>query len=295
MYDERRRWGIGRIFLAAFFIILLIASSFYALTFFETFLTSTNGRSLISLDWAGYVVVSDYANPQPKIVGVNASWTVPRVTPSQIDLFSAAWIGIGGQLDDTLIQTGTEHDSINGEATYSAWYELLPNDSITITTMHVLPGDQIKASINLVDSASNTWSIEIRDVTNGQRFQNDFFYSSSQLSAEWIIERPTINNVLSGLADFGSATFTDAYATIDTAVGTIRSFPYSQVTMHSRQNNPLVTVSSLDSKGSGFTVDYLSSSTSALINPVQALESVERSIQRGGYTKKLRNGEELVS
>jgi len=281
MYGERRSWGIGRIFLAAFFIILLVASLFYALTFFETYLTSTNGRSLISLDWAGYVVVSDYANPQPTVVGVNGSWIVPRVNPSQTDQFSAAWIGIGGQLDDTLIQTGTEHDSVNGAAVYSVWYELLPNDSITITSMNVSPGDQIRASINLVDSVSNQWSIKIRDITNGQTFQNNFFYYSSQLSAEWIIERPTINNTLSGLADFGSATFTDSYATIDTTVGTIKSFPYSQVTMHNRQNNPLVTVSSLDSKGSGFTIDYLSSSTSAQTNPVQVLES-----NRGDHSTK---------
>jgi hypothetical protein len=153
--------------------------------------------------------------------------------------------------------------------------------------MNVSPGDQIKASINLVDSVSNKWSIEIRDATNGQTFQNDFFYYSSQLSAEWIIERPTINNMLRGLADFGSATFTDSYATIDTTVGTINSFPHSQVTMHNRQNNPLVTVSSLDSKGSGFTIDYLSSSTSAKINPVQVLSLIEGSIQRSAYTKKV--------
>jgi hypothetical protein len=281
MYSPRRVWGIGRIFLAAFLIILLFASLFYTLTFFETLLTGTGGRSLISLDWAGYVVVSNYANPQPTIVDVNGSWTVPRVNPSQTDQFSAAWIGIGGQLDDTLIQTGTEHDSINGEAAYSAWYELLPNDSIPITTISVSPGDQIKASINLVDSVSNKWSIEISDATNGQTFQNNFFYYSSQLSAEWIIERPTINNMLSGLADFGSATFTDSYATIDTTVGTINSFPYSRMTMHNRQNNPLVTVSSLDSKGSGFTIDYLSSSTSAQINTVQVLES-----NRGEHSTK---------
>jgi len=273
MYSPRRSAGIGRIFLAAFFIILLLASLFYTLTFFETYLTGTDGRRLISLDWAGYVVVSDYTDPQPTIVGVNSSWTVPMVTPLQRDQFSAAWIGIGGQLDDTLIQTGTEHDSVSGEAVYSAWYEFLPNDSITITTMNVSPGDQIKASINLVDSVNNTWSIKVRDVTNGQTFQNDFFYYSSQLSAEWIIERPTINNMLSGLADFGSATFTDSYTTIGSTVGTIRSLPYYQVIMHNRQNNPLVTVSSLDSKGSGFTIGYLSSSTSAQINRVQVLES----------------------
>jgi hypothetical protein len=193
------------------------------------------------------------------VVGVQASWTVPRVNVSQKDGFSAAWIGIGGQLDDTLIQTGTEQDSISGQEQYSAWYELLPYDSVPIPTIDVSWGDNITASITLVNSDTDAWSVQISDLTTGQSFQENFFYSSSRLSAEWIVERPTINNSLSALANFGNVTFTNASATISSTVGTIGNFSFTQVTMQNRQNIQLVTVSSLSPDGSSFTVNYTDS------------------------------------
>ncbi len=258
----RGGWRISRTFLVALWIMMLVASLSLITAFLSTFFQSSSVRRLISLDWGGYVVVSDFANPQPVVVGVSGSWTVPRVNISQKDTFSAAWIGIGGYIDETLIQIGTEHDSINSSAVYSTWYELLPHYSDTITTMNVSPGDKITASTNLVDSTKNEWSIEIADVTKGQRFKQNFFYNSSRLSAEWIVERPTVNNSLSSLADFGSITFTDLSSTLNTNVGPISDFPFAQVIIHDRQNRELVTVSSLISNGSSFTVKYLSSVTS---------------------------------
>lgn len=215
-------------------------------------------RRLASLDWSGYAVASDFSNPQPVIVSVSASWVVPTVLTSVDDSFCAVWVGIGGQFegDGTLIQTGSEQDSVSGNAVYSAWYELLPNDSVTITSINVSPGDRMNASISLVNSASNTWLIELEDITAGERFSQEFVYNSSMLSAEWIVERPTVDSTLSILADFGSLTFTDAKATSSTGAGVISSFPFSQVIMYDRQNRQLVTVSSLTSKGSSFTVTF---------------------------------------
>jgi hypothetical protein len=97
-----------------------------ALIFVLPLFTSSPNQSLISLDWAGYSVASDLINPQPEVTSINASWTVPVINVSIGDSFCATWIGVGGQFDDTLIQVGTEQDSIDGQATYSAWYELLP-------------------------------------------------------------------------------------------------------------------------------------------------------------------------
>lgn len=250
----------------------MLAASFLIITgFLNTFFSGPSNPSLISTDWAGYVVVSDYSNPQPVVIGVNGSWNVPTVTVSQSDEFSATWIGIGGYLEETLIQTGTEQDSINGIAEYSVWYELLPNDSITITTMDVSPGDKIQASIKLVDSATNEWLIEIADATTEQKFSGSFFYDSSRLSADWIMERPLVNNIISTLADFNTVTFTDASATVDNKVGTISGFPFAQIILHNRQNAELVTVSSLSSNGSSFTVNYLvtPSAQSQLSRPLE--------------------------
>jgi hypothetical protein len=235
---------------------MLVVSLFLVSEFINIFFTSTQAQSLVSSDWAGYIAVSDFANPKPIVTGVAGYWAVPQTNVSVEDTFSAAWIGIGGLLDNTLIQTGTEHDSINGEAAYSVWYELLPNDSVTISTINVSVGDEIQASINLVDPDTNEWSIEIVDLTKEQSFQKNVFYDSSRLSAEWIVERPTVNNVLGTLADFGSVTFANSNATIGTVVGNIDSFAFFQVIMYNRQNVQLVTVSSLSSDGSMFTVTY---------------------------------------
>lgn len=216
-------------------------------------------QKTVSLDWSGYIVVTDYTNQQPIVSSVKGSWIVPKVNvnDSPHNSFSAAWIGIGGQTDETLIQIGTEHDCINGMDTYSAWYEMLPNDSVTITTINVSPGDQITASMTLINPTNYEWSIQISDDTKGQVFQQNFIYHSSRLSAEWIVERPEINNRFSTLCDFGKIVFTDATVTMNTKSGNIGNFPSYMVTINDRQNNQLTSVSSLTSKGSSFTVNYL--------------------------------------
>ncbi|MFB3889546.1 MAG: G1 family glutamic endopeptidase [Candidatus Bathyarchaeia archaeon] len=215
-----------------------------------------------ALNWAGYLVASDLVNPQPIVTGVSASWTVPTVVPTLSDAFSAVWIGIGGEFDRSLIQCGTDADSVGGQAVYSAWYELLPQYSITIDSMVISPGDQIQASITLSNANANQWVISLSDLTTRQSFQNTFTYGASMLSAEWIVERPNVNNVLSPLANFGTMTFTNCRATVNSTTGTIGSFQTNQIIMHAliRPGNefiPLVSVSNPSADGSSFTVSYI--------------------------------------
>ena len=112
-------------------------------------------------------------------------------------------------------------------------------------------------SIWLSDPATNTWLINIRDLTEGQTFQKSFAYASSKLSAEWIVELPTVNNHLSTLSDFGQMTFAGCAATVSGKVGNISSFSHIQVTMDNRQYREIASTSSLTSNGSSFTVSYL--------------------------------------
>jgi hypothetical protein len=248
----------GRIF-TILLIILLDCLLVLALIFFFPLLAGSANRRLTSSDWSGYVVATGLNNPQPSVTRIEASWTVPTVSASIRDSYSATWIGVGGQFDDTLIQTGTEQDSIRGVGTYSAWYELLPNAEVTIAPLSVLAGDRITASISLLDPTANTWLIEIHDFTGAtgeQSFQNSFVYVSSMLSAEWIVERPRVNNVLRNLADFSQLTFTGCAATVGSKVVTISSIPSIQVTMYNH-NTELASVSPLASNGSSFTVNYV--------------------------------------
>jgi hypothetical protein len=225
------------------------------ITFVNTFFRGYPAQSLTSLDWGGYVVASNFNNPQPVFTGVSGSWVVPAIEISASDTFSAAWIGIGGDLDETLIQTGTEQDSMDHQATYSAWYELLPFDAVTITTINVSAGDSMTARIELIDPTLNQWLIRLNDLTNGQNFNTTVFYDSSKLTCEWIVERPTLNNRIGTLANFGSVTFSNMSATEDGTFTTITNLPYARVTMYNRQNNQLAAVSTL-SDTSSFTVTY---------------------------------------
>jgi hypothetical protein len=243
------------VFLVVLWVILFLASLTVLSSVITPFLKSLQTQNVISFDWAGYAVASNPLAPQPIVVGVSGSWTVPRVAASTGDTYSAAWIGIGGQTDETLIQCGTEHDFTKGQERYSAWYEMLPANAINIPSITVSPGDKFTASITLANN-TNEWILEITNLSNGQGFKQNFIYNSSKLSAEWVVERPTVNNQVSELANFGSVTFTEAKAQLGTTVGTIRSFPNYEIVMENRENVPLASISGLSLDGSSFTVTY---------------------------------------
>lgn len=257
-FEEQRPRRVMPLVIAAIaFIIFLLGGVFIGL-FLNGFLSATapTPTGLTSFDWGGYVAVSNFANPRNVVTAINGSWYVPTVAATLADTYSAAWIGIGGFDDSTLIQTGTEQDSIGGQTFYSAWYELLPNDSVTIDSINVSPGDLMSASISLIDSASNTWRITITGNTSRTAFSQDFAYGSSQLSAEWIVERPMVNNSTAALAMFSSITFTNAAATVNGSSGPIGQLTCTSIVMYDRHNDQLVTVSSLSSDGTSFGVSY---------------------------------------
>src|SRR5271157_358038 len=239
-------------------IVLLDVLIVFSLLFFYPLLTMLASQSWTSFNWSGYAVASDLNNPRPLVTSIYGSWTVPTVTglaPGG-EAYSAVWIGIGGQFlsDQSLIQAGTEQDSSRGRAEYSAWYELLPDNPVVVDSLTISTGDKITTIISLSNSEMNSWLVEIRDITNGQSFQRNFTYDSSKLSAEWIVEAPTVNNRLM-LANFSEVTFTSCTATIGSRVGSIADFPHADITMNSRQDTQLVTVSPLYANGTSFTLN----------------------------------------
>ncbi len=211
------------------------------------------------LNWAGYSVSTNFGDPKPSVTGVSGSWIVPQIEATQNDAFSAVWIGVGGFFGHTLIQTGTEQDCVGGVPQYSAWYELLPSDSVSIDTMEISPGDNISASINLENAALNLWSITLSDLSTGQSFNQNFFYSSSKLSAEWIVERPDVNNMLSQIADFQNVTFSDCRVTMNNEIGAFGYFPSVRIFMYDTAGTRLADVSSFGTDGLSFRVQYLTS------------------------------------
>jgi hypothetical protein len=243
------------------FWIILFTFSMILLETLAAYFDNKQSQSLTSSIWSGYVASSDLGNPQSAVTGIRASWIVPNVFTTSIDTYSSAWIGIGGfQPDKSLIQTGTEHDYVNGREFYSAWYEILPDQAIRIEDMSISPGDLITALIELINPQTNEWKIEIKDITKNQEFSINLIYNSSRITAEWIIERPTVNNQISSLANFGSLNFTECYATINTKTASLGEYPHSQVTMTNDLSLQLASVSQISEDNTGFSIQYNKSS-----------------------------------
>jgi hypothetical protein len=225
--------------------------------------------------WSGYIVASEIQNRSPVVSNVSASWTVPEIKLSENNTFSSVWVGIGGYGEETLIQTGTAQECINGKFVYYAWYELVPDSLVHIPNIHVQAGDAFTASISLINENTNTWSIEIADITRNQRFQTTVVYNSSRWSAEWIVERPKVNGALSTLADIGNVTLTECKATLDGVNGVISSFSYAQFVMYD-QELQLVKVSPLNDDGSSFTVNYLESPSASPLSTNSVVHTLPR-------------------
>src|SRR4051794_26880150 len=110
---------------------------------------------------------------------ISGTWTVPTATQHKKgeDEYSSSWVGIGGGCvdakcttgDNTLIQAGTEQDvAASGKASYSAWWELIPSPSTTISNFPVRPGDKIVVTIAETVSGGNVWKITVANQTTGK-------------------------------------------------------------------------------------------------------------------------------
>jgi len=171
-----------------------------------------------SSNWAGYAI--HHANKKfTKVVG---EWTQPTLTctPGQ-STYSAYWVGIGGYAEnsDALEQIGTEADcNAAGDSKMSAWYELVPAPSRTMRLV-VHAGDTLAASV-IVDLKAQRVRLELTNATTHKSVVKTIHDSDLDLtSAEWIAEAPSecqsSNNCQTlPLADFGSTTFSFAYAQV---------------------------------------------------------------------------------
>jgi hypothetical protein len=171
-----------------------------------------------SSNWSGYAVSQTSPSGLPCVpasgktyTAVSGTWTVPTVTGSRFQsTYSAAWTGIDGFTNSSLIQAGTEQDFVAGTARYTAWWEILPAAETPITSITVAPGDSITVSIAQV--SGTTWKITLTD--NGKAghaaqppFTTTQTYTGPGTSAEWILEAPQVGNRIATLAHYGSTTF----------------------------------------------------------------------------------------
>jgi hypothetical protein len=145
------------------------------------FATATVGSS----NWSGYV----QSDADGTYTAVEDTWTVPTVSPSGRK-FSSDWVGIGGFSDSTLVQAGTEADSLSRHKTlYQAWTEVLPQAEDPLS-LSIAPGNHITVLVE--ETLPDTWLMQVSDLTTGQTQSRTVSYVSSGASVEVIHERPCL-------------------------------------------------------------------------------------------------------
>jgi Tfp pilus assembly protein PilW len=230
-----------------------------------------------SFNWAGYAATGG------NFTSVTGSWIVPSVTNQTRLSADAAWVGIGGVNSQDLIQAGTQAITNNaGQTTYQAWYEILPNSSVSIP-ITVRPGDSVTASIQ--NQGNNLWNISLKDITSGQNFQINIPYTSSFSSAEWIQEMPSSPNGFIPLDNFGSLQFTAASAVQDGNTVTPGQSGAQPMTMINTSGQTLATVSALGDDGASFTVNR----SDEVVTPTSAPGQVR------GVSRRGRGGQQYIS
>lgn len=189
-------------------------------------LLPTHGGTVDSLNWSGYAVT-----PGSGITAVSSTFTVPSVVSPVPPGFAATWTGIGGYNTSDLIQAGVGENSIPSDPLlgpqYYAWYEILPASETPLTNCSgdpnctVTPGDQV--TVNITNAGANTWTVSLSDAGHWTWSQN-VSYASSESSAEWILEAPTVGaqTILAntGTTKFGpTSTYTQNGVTYTIAQG----------------------------------------------------------------------------
>jgi hypothetical protein len=197
-----------------------------------------------SSNWSGYSATGG------SFTSVTGTWTVPTVasTTSGAD---ATWVGIGGITSNDLIQAGTQASVSNGEVAYDAWIEMLPASSKPVS-LSVNPGDSVTVSIT--QKSALDWTISMKNNTTGGAYNTTVQYRSSNSSAEWVQEAPSVNRGTVPLDDFGTLKFSGASAVRDGSALKLSALGAQAITMVNGARQALAVPSVVATDGTSFSV-----------------------------------------
>ena len=197
-----------------------------------------------STNWSGYAVETDLNAPQNHVfTAVSGTWTVPAVTGSGT-AYASIWVGLDGYTSSTVEQIGTDSDIVNGTAEYYAWYEMYPRDSVNIS--------KVKLAVNATDSVtasvtygSGKFTLQITNNTTNQVFSTtQTAVRAQRSSAEWIVEAPSSYAGVLPLANFGTATISNAAAAITTTTNQVATTTAGPIDSPAWQNASIDIVTS---------------------------------------------------
>ncbi|MFZ0589687.1 MAG: G1 family glutamic endopeptidase, partial [Bryobacteraceae bacterium] len=183
-----------------------------------------------SPNWSGYVLYAG-VNQSP-FVFIGGEWNVPALVGAEngTSTFSELAIGLDGEHTNDIVEAGTEQEAIVQDGFtyfyYYPWTQTFPQQQTqAISNLTVNPGDQFYAEVWMADVNGNLnpyggyANFYFGDSKTGQY---TYFFEPitpgtfSGVSAEWILERPELNDgSYSDLANYYYAvmqgTFAEAY------------------------------------------------------------------------------------
>ena len=198
-----------------------------------------------SSNWSGYVASGG------TFTSVTATWAVPTVSPNASGA-DATWVGIGGLQTRDLIQAGTQA-MVDGSGTveYSSWIEMLPASSRNVP-LSVTAGDSV--TVTITQKTATDWLIAMKNNTSGDTYNVTVQYNSSNSSAEWVQEAPSVGRGLVALDQFGTLQFSGASAVRDGKSMSLSSLGAKAITMINGLGQAIAQPSSIGTDGSSFTV-----------------------------------------
>ncbi|KAH8655469.1 peptidase A4 family-domain-containing protein [Xylariales sp. PMI_506] len=206
-----------------------------------------------SSNWAGAVLIGTGYK------AVTGTFVVPTPsTPSggstRTEYAASAWVGIDGDTaQNSILQTGVDFYVEGSQIAFDAWYEWYPDYAYTFTGITISAGDTITVTVTASGTAGGT--AVVTNVSTGKSVTHTFTgqtYTLEELNAEWIVEDFSEGSSLVPFADFGSVTFTNAYAT--TSSGTVGVTNAEIIDI--KQSNKVLTDVVIDSSSS-VTVSYI--------------------------------------
>jgi hypothetical protein len=164
-----------------------------------------------SSNWSGVAVTGR------SYTRATGSWVVPTVKVTKGNRYAADWVGVGGYSSQDLIQAGTSENNVNGHASYNAWTEILPAPESPLAGFAVHGGDAMTVDVNQLSVGS--WTITVTNHTTGQTSTTNLHYVSTNSSAEWIHEAPTVGGQQARLASTANAIFDHGTVNGSTGIG----------------------------------------------------------------------------
>ena len=198
-----------------------------------------------SSNWSGYAANGG------TFTSVTATWTVPTVTATSTGA-DATWVGIGGLSSTDLIQAGTQA-MVDGSGTveYSSWIEMLPQSSRNVP-LSVSAGDSV--TVTIAHQSGSDWLITMKNNTTGGTYNVTVQYRSSNSSAEWVQEAPSVGRGLISLDQFGTVQFSGASAVRDGKTMSLAALGAKAITMINGQGQAIAQPSTIATDGSSFTI-----------------------------------------